>query len=215
MDKDLLRFDKNKTIVFADYETLNLCLNFCHNFPWQVGMIKVRGNEIIDRKDIYVNYLKFNPNLKISKEAAEVTKYDHAKLLRLGVTQEEAFKEMSEWFDNCDHIIGHNFIGFDLYLTRDWYNLHGRGYQHLLPKLIDTKCLAQGVKLNLPYKPGENFLEYLFKMHHKRVKGVKTRLEILGKEYGIQHDYANLHDAMVDLELNIKVWHKLKYQVEI
>lgn len=46
-------------------------------------------------------------------------------------------------------------------------------------------------------------------------KGVKTNLTALGKEYGIDHDYDNLHNALVDLDLNLKIWNKIKWQVEI
>ena len=52
-------------------------------------------------------------------------------------------------------------------------------------------------------------------MYHTRVKGVRTNLSSLGKEYEINHDYDKLHDALVDLELNIKVWNKLKWQVDL
>ena len=47
-----------------------------------------------------------------------------------------------------------------------------------------------------------------------RKKGIKTNLAALGRSYGIDHEYDNLHNALVDLELNIKVWDKLKYQID-
>ena len=37
----------------------------------------------------------------------------------------------------------------------------------------------------------------------------------MGEEFGIEHDYDKLHDALVDLELNIKVWDKIKYQIDL
>jgi len=46
MDEDFLRFDKEKEYVFIDCETLNLCLNSCHNLPWQIAMIKA----VMDRE---------------------------------------------------------------------------------------------------------------------------------------------------------------------
>ena len=52
-------------------------------------------------------------------------------------------------------------------------------------------------------------------MYHTRVKGVRTNLSSLGKEYEIDHDYEKLHDALVDLQLNIKVWNKIKWQVDL
>ena len=44
---------------------------------------------------------------------------------------------------------------------------------------------------------------------------LKNNLSSLGKEYEIDHDYEKLHDALVDLQLNIKVWNKIKWQVDL
>ena len=52
-------------------------------------------------------------------------------------------------------------------------------------------------------------------LDHTIKKGVKTNLTALGKEFEIDVDYNNLHDAVNDLILNIKVWDKLKWQIEI
>ena len=40
MDGHLIRFDEDKTFVFIDCETENLCLNSFNNLPWQIAMIK-------------------------------------------------------------------------------------------------------------------------------------------------------------------------------
>jgi len=58
-------------------------------------------------------------------------------------------------------------------------------------------------------------LEYQYKIMHTRRKGVRTSLAYLGKEFKIEHDHSKLHDALVDLELNLKVWNQLKYQIEL
>ena len=68
MDSHLLRFNKDKTLVFIDCETHNLCLNSCHNLPWQIAMIKVKGNKVVASKDFYI---KWDTHLKIGKEAAK------------------------------------------------------------------------------------------------------------------------------------------------
>ena len=61
----------------------------------------------------------------------------------------------------------------------------------------------------------DSLLEYQYRLSTKKKKGIKTNLTALGKEYDIDHDYKNLHNALVDLELNVKVWQKLKWKVEI
>jgi hypothetical protein len=91
----------------------------------------------------------------------------------------------------------------------------GKPYKHLVEKVIDTNCIAKGLKLGNYYKPNENFLEYQYKMYSARKKGMRTNLAALGREYEIKHDSENLHEAIVDLELNIKVWNKIKWMIDL
>ena len=212
MDEHLLRFNKDKKLVFIDCETLNLCLNFCHNLPWQIGMIKVSGDYRTDFKNFY---LKWDTGLKISDEAARITRYSQSTVDRLGVTPEEAFPTIYDWLENADYIVGHNTLGFDIYLIKEYYALMGKSSKHLVNKFIDTNCLAKGIKIGPLYKQSESLIEYQYKMLHTIKKGVKTNLTAMGKEYGIEHDYDSLHDALVDLELNLKVWNKIKWQIEV
>lgn len=212
MDEHLLRFNKTKTYTFIDFETFNLCLNFCHNLPWQVGMLKVKGESILDSKNFY---LKWDTELKISEDAARITRFDPLKVSKLGVYQSEVFPTIKDWLENCDFIVGHNILGFDIFLIKELYKINGLCYKHLVEKIIDTNCLAKGIKMSIPYKQKDNLLEYQYKLLHTVKRGIKTRLELLGGEYEIDHDYANLHDAITDLELNLKVWNKLKWAIEI
>ena len=50
MDDHLLRYKEDTEYVFIDCETENLCLNREFNLPWQIGMIKVKGNKKIADK---------------------------------------------------------------------------------------------------------------------------------------------------------------------
>ena len=212
MNKKLLRFDKSKTFVFIDCETLNLCLNSCHNLPWQISMIKAKGNAEEGFKDFYI---KWDTNLKIGKEAARITRYSESKMQREGVPPKEALPTVIDWLDNADYIVGHNVLGFDIYLIKAFYEFMGKDYSHLTEKVIDTNSIARGVKYGIPYNRKENFLAYQYKIMHTKKKGVKSNLTSLGKEFEIEHDYESLHDALVDLRLNLKIWNKLKWQVDI
>lgn len=212
MDEHLLRFNKEKTFVFIDLETLNLCLNDSHNLPWQVGMIKLVGDKIVDKKDVLV---KWDTKLKISEDAARITRYNQSKVDKYGVKPEEIFPTIEDWLDNADYIMGHNTLGFDLYLIKDYYKFMGKSADHLYHKFIDTNAIAKGVKMEMPYRNGDNLMEYQYSAYHKKKKGVKTNLKALGKEFEIEHDYDKLHDALVDLELNVKIWNKLKWQIDI
>jgi DNA polymerase III epsilon subunit-like protein len=212
MDEHLLRYNKNKTFVLIDCETFNLCLNFCHNLPWQIGLVKARGDSKVDSKNYYINW---DTNLKISEDAARITRYDHNKVKKLGLKIEEVFPTIKDWLDHADYIIGHNILGFDIYLIKELYQKMGCHWDHLMNKVVDTNCLARGIKYGIPYKSKQDLLEYQYKIYHTRRKDVKSSLSLLGKENGIEHDYERLHDALNDLDLNLKIWNKLKWQVEI
>ena len=93
-----------------------------------------------------------------------------------------------------------NILGFDIYLIKELYKMHGADYKPLVPKIIDTNCIARGIKMDIPYKAGEDFLEYQYRIYNTRRKGIKTNMTALGKEFDIKHDYENLHNALVDLE---------------
>lgn len=213
MNENLLRYDKNKTFVFIDLETFNLCLNFSHNLPWQIGMIKCKGESKIDEKNYYINW---ESDLKISEDAARITRYDHKKMEKNGLKIDKVFPTVKDWLDHADYIIGHNILGFDLYLIKELYKSMGCLSDHLISKIIDTNCISRGIKYaTLFNSKNESLLEYQYKIFHTKRKDVKSSLSFLGKEYKIIHDYEKLHDALNDLDLNIKVWNKLKWQIEV
>tara|TARA_B100000959_G_C14970515_1_gene619487 strand:- start:1488 stop:2018 length:531 start_codon:yes stop_codon:yes gene_type:complete len=176
-------------------------------------MIKVVAGKKIAEKDFYI---KWDTDLEIGEEAARITRYSQKKMDDRGIPPEEAFPTIKDWLDNADWIIAHNMLGFDLYLIRDFYKINNLDYRHLMPKILDTNALAKGIKLGIPYREGEDSLiEYQYRMMNTRKKGVRTNLTALGRGYDIDHDYGKLHDAIVDLELNLKVWDKIKWQIEI
>ena len=213
MHEELLRYDKDKEFLFIDCETFNLCLNECHNLPWQIAMIRYKGNKIIKSWDINI---KWDTNLEIGEEAARITRFNKKDHERKAIDHAQAFSIISEQLDSCDFVAGHNLLGFDLYLLKSYYNKMGRCYKHLVDKIIDTLSLAKGIKFGIPYKKEEcSLIEYQYKMCHTFKKGVRASLSYLGKENDIEHNYDKLHDALVDLELNIKVWDKLKWRIEI
>ena len=102
-----------------------------------------------------------------------------------------------------------------LYIIKEYYKYMKCNWQHLVPKFIDTNTLARGIKYSMPYSNKDDLIEYQYKIFHTRKKNVKSSLTFLGKENGVDHDYDQLHDAINDLDLNLKVWNKLKWQVEV
>ena len=111
--------------------------------------------------------------------------------------------ELTKAIKNADHIVGHNVVGFDLYILRAFYQSLNKDWDFFSHKIIDTLALGRAIKLNISIPENADISLFNYKILNKKVKNLKTRLELLGKEYGIDHDYANLHDALCDLELNI------------
>lgn len=213
MMEHLLRFSKTIKIVFLDWETENLCLFIDKNLPWQLGMLKVVG-ETIEAQ--YMSYIKWGRPPHVSPGAAQITGFKPEMVFQQGKYYLEVLPIIVEWIDWCDYIAGHNFLAFDLYFLTQVYKMLGKSSVGLAEKVIDTHALAKGIKLGIPFDINkQSLLEYQYQIINTKTKGVKTRLEILGREYQIEHDYTTLHDAISDLILNKKVWDKIKFQVEI
>ena len=220
MDNHLIRFQKKK-FLFLDFETFNVCLSDKFNLPWQVATIlietieddkgKIKAEER-GRQDLY---LKWDTDLKISKEAKRITKYSDTKFKSRCIPEEEGFNIIYDLVEKSDYLVGHNFLGFDIYLLRNWYRKYGKNYDSLPHKTLDTFAIAKSVALAHRYKNNEcSLLDFQIKMIGIRKRGLKTSLGALGKSNNIEHNYASLHDALVDLELNVKIWDKLKYQID-
>ena len=215
MDSHLLRFRKDVTYSLIDLETFNLALNFQENRPRQVGLLEIKGEEIINTLDLNVNWPE-DPHLKMGEGAIKHTKYVQAEHDRTAIHHKEAFAQFWPILCRTDYILGHNILGFDIYLLKGWAELMGKEWKWMVPKIIDTDALARGYKLNIPYDPKKhNLTEYQYRLGGTIVRGCKTNLTAMGKEFSIEHDYDSLHSALSDIELNLKVWNKLKYKIEI
>ena len=210
---NLLRYDDSKVITFIDCETFNLNLSFTCNRPWQISMIKTVGGKIIDQRDIFIKWS--DTDLKIGKEAARITRFNQNKFDRKAISSEEAYPLVNEWLENCDYICGHNIFGFDLYLLRGFYKFFKKDWKWITKKVLDTNTIARGIKMDIPFQQGQDITEYQYRIYHTKNAKIKSRLVLLGKEFDIKFDEKKLHDAIEDLKLNVAVWNKLKWQIEL
>jgi DNA polymerase III alpha subunit (gram-positive type) len=90
-------------------------------------MIKVQGDKKVDEKNYY---LKWQTELKISQDAARITRYDHKKVQKEGHDPKEVFATIKDWLDHADYIIGHNTLGFDIYLIKEYYKYDNIPFEH-------------------------------------------------------------------------------------
>lgn len=216
MQENLIRFNKDIKILFLDFETSNLCLNYRFNLPWQMALIKTIGGKIAgEGMDILIDW---GEDFKFSKGAlAMAHSYSEERMKTEGLKPEEAFEILSKELNECDGIAGHNILGFDIYLIKAFYEKLGRKFPDILSKkkIFDTLALAKGHFNNVPYQGEEDFIFYQYKLINHIIKGSKNSLSKVASAFEIDFDEKKLHDALYDLSINVQVWNKLKYQINI
>jgi hypothetical protein len=216
MQDELIRFDKKIKLLFIDFETANLCLSHRFNLPWQMATVKTVGGEMQGQgSDTLIDW---GNDFKFSKGAEKMAhSYSEDRMKAEGVAPKEAFDILSEGLNWCDGIAGHNILGFDVYLIRAMYERMGRKCPDILGKkrVFDTFAIAKGVLNNIPYQKEDDFIYYQYKMLNTYIKGSKTSLSKVAAYYDIPVNEKLTHDGVYDLAINIQVWNKLKYQVEI
>lgn len=210
MSKIITNAPKNPRLCFMDMETLNLALHECHNLPWQIAMIIMEGNRIVDKFNFLV---KWPFPVECSKGAAEKNHYDADEIAKNGLPPEEVFEAFDRELNKADYICGHNLVSSDAYWSQCFYRMNKEKPFNIYPKMLDTHCILKGIKLEQLPKPNEDPTAWQIRMYHTRKKGLKTQLELMGKEFNIEHDYSKLHDALCDLELNVKVFDQIRYQI--
>ena len=216
MDEFLLRYNKKVKYIILDTETFSLNLSFKFNRPWQIATLKVLGDKIVEKKDIHIDWSKVAPNLKIGSQAALITHYNESKEKSISIQPEEAFNLFWNDLIECQHLIMHNGLNFDIYLLRGYAEYMGVPWKFLVDKMIDTNAIAKGIKLGIPYTPEQgNFIEYQYRMSRVVKKGLKSSIKTLCTEFGFEYDENAAHDGLYDVYKNKEIWDKLKFSIEI
>jgi DNA polymerase III epsilon subunit-like protein len=178
--------------------------------------MKVKGNDVLEEKEIRIDWSKVAPNLKIGEDAARITHFNESEHKKLAIQPDEAFGMFWNDLKDCEFILAQNILRFDIYLIKGYAEYMGVDWKWITAKIIDTKAIAQGIKMGVPYTAQQgDFIEYLYRYANQFKKGIKTSLGTLAKEYGIEVDENKQHGAAYDLFLTKSVWDKQKFQIEI
>lgn len=213
MNEELLRFKKNQKYLIFDYETCNLNLNHCSNKPWQLGFIVAKGSRVINKYDFYLSW----GDLKMSKEAERITQFSKSKYDKLKQDSKKCLNEFEKYlYDEEYLIVGHNILGFDVYIHNIHRALLGlKSDYSYINRILDTNCLARGVKNDIAFSKNDSIISYQYKLHHLRTRGIKTNLKQLCKDYSLEFDDKKLHEALYDVEKTFEVLNKILWQLEI
>ena len=212
-DLSLLRHNRTSKFLYLDFETYNLCLHRDFNAPWQAGLMMVQNNQVIDTKEILFNW---KGKYEMSSDNPSCSHYSERVIQEKGMRPKDAFDLIQKKFKEADYVVGHNLLKFDIFILKELYALYSTGdYKEWIPKIIDTKCLALAIALNINKSLNEPLTDFQFRFLNFFTKGLKTNLPYLCKNYDISIDETKNHDALYDLALNLQVFNKQKYQLDI
>jgi len=213
MSKDLLRFKKDQKYIFFDFETCGLNLGSLRNKPWQLAFITIENGKIKEKKDYWLKW----ENLVVSDGAAKVTGCTQSKYDKKAVDPKEPLECFESYLYDPSYLkVGHNILGFDVYMHGLCRRLMGLKPDYsFLPQSIYTLALSRSVQGDIEFDQEEDFILWQYKvLSLRKIKG-KNRLIDLCKKYDIDFDPQKLHDALYDIEKNYEVFKKLLWEVEI
>lgn len=175
-----------------------------------MAMLMSTGGKEDWSKDVRINFKEIN----FSAGARALAHTFCKEKQEAGLSPEDAANMLKENLENCDYLVGHNILGFDIFIAQTLFDHAGIEFDNF-PTIIDTLALSKGIKGEIPYKRGENLFFYQIKMINERMKGKKTKLSDMAQYFNIPFDSSQLHDGLYDLRINLEVWNKLKFQIEL
>lgn len=209
-----LNYAELNKAIFWDLETCNTNLVWKENKAWQLGLIVIEKGEITERHSRFVKW----ESLLISDGAAKVTHFNKQIYEEKAEDATLILDLLESYIYNPEYLLlGHNILGFDVYVHNIWRKNLGRKTNYsYIQRCLDTNALAKGIKKGIKRKSGENLLAYQYRMSSIIEKGLKTSLGHLGKENKIEYDYDNLHDGLADVILNKLIWDKyIKFNISL
>lgn len=209
----MLRFNKDQKYICFDFETCHLNLLDSDNKPWQLSYLIAKGNNIIEEVD---NYLYW-PDLKMSKEAAQITNFNYNTYKSKSVDPKEPLAKFESYLFNKDYIIvGQNLLGFDIYIHNIYRRLLNKKTDYsYVSRIIDTNCIAKAIKKQLQPPKDIDLILWQFKLNSFYEKGMRTSIKTQLKEYKIDFDENMLHNSLYDVNMNFEIFKKQIWQIEI
>ncbi len=210
---ELLRFNPDQKYLFFDFETCGLNLGSKRNKPWQLAFLVINGGRIVEKADYWLRW----DGINVSEGAAKVTGWTQKKYDARAVDPKEPLEHFETYLYDSSYItVGHNILGFDVYLHGIYRRLLGLKPDYsYMENLLDTLCLARAINNDISYSREENLLHWQYKMLSLRRPKGRNRLIDLCSQYDIKFDKSKLHDALYDIEKNYDVFSKLIWNIEI
>ena len=213
MNDNLLRFKKNQNYICFDFETCHLNLLNSENKPWQIGYGLFKGKKT---QKICDHFIKWN-TLNVSPEAAKICRFNRAQYEKNATDAVKILEEFEKYlYDPSYLIIGHNLLGFDVYIHNIYRKLLKKDADYsYVDRIIDTNCIAKAAKEKIKKSKNERLINWQYKLNEFRKRGLKTNQKQLLRDYDIKFDENKLHDARYDINMTFQIFNKLIWEVEI
>ena len=213
MKEDLLRFNKNQKYLVFDFETCNLNLASPDNKPWQLAFNVYNGDKLTYSKDYFIKWR----DLHLSEGARQVTNFNDAIYQRKAQDPEPILDDFEKYlYDDALLIIGHNLLGFDIYIHNIFRKLLGRKTDYsYLDRVFDTLCLAKAAHEGIQPHKDDSSLSWQLKLNSFYKRGMRLNLGACCKKYDVELDPSKLHDAQYDIQKNYEVFRKIIWEVEV
>lgn len=209
---NLLRYNKDQKYLVFDGESESL--NLVHNKAWQLSYLICQGDKILEEYDKFPWW----SDLNISDDAKRITRFNHEIYKAKATDARKVYEDFSAFLYDPEYIIiGHNILGFDIYLMNSYRKfLNLAPDWSYIPRCLDTLALSKFVKFtNPPQINDESLILSEYKLMNTWEKGVKTSLGKMAEHFDVEFDSNLAHDGLYDIKKNWEIFHKLKWQIEI
>lgn len=211
---DLTRFLDRQKYICLDTESNGL--NTYHSLPWELSYsIATLSTDIISSRTDLIRY----PNFRISEEAARINHFNRETYDTISQDPREVWDRFATLlYDPEYRILGHNLLGFDVYMINVLRKHLGmRPDYSFVSRIVDTLALSKAYKRVIvpDVKSPLTFQSWQYRMIDFRLpRGVKTNLGVMCKELGIEFDETLAHGSGYDISRNWLVYKKLVYLME-
>lgn len=209
---ELARYNQDRKYLFIDAETEHL--NLHENKPWEIGITLVQGKKIIHEEVVYTNW----PNLKVTKMAAQITKfYDKEHLVKNGLQPDKTCDILDKYLsDESIFPVGSNLIGFDAHIFNYVRRYCGKPVDYsFVNRTYDTHLITKAHIHNMspPSCQKDNILWQLKvgSDPRKTRSGIKSGCKLFGVEY--KEDCH--HDAIADNRMTWDIFKQIINTIEI
>lgn len=208
--EELLRYNKDQKYLCFDLETEGL--NLFYHRPFQISYSLFTNNETIKEVNQYIWW----KDLKVSKEAAAITNFDYYLYKENAQDPKEIFDSFNEYLqDESIIIVGQNILSYDIMINNVWRRNMGLKEDYSYQKrVLDTSAIFKSFKKSFNLDKND-MLSSQMKILGYREKGLKSNLKLLGEHFQIKFNESELHDALSDVRLNVEVFRKMLWTIEL